>query len=71
MPGRPSAAMLQTMELVRSGMTPYKAAKTVGINLGTMYRSVLYRAWKAERDAQVKSTRLATVGIANPTEHRD
>ena len=43
---RCSKAMLDAMKLVRSGMTPYQAAKKAGIALSTMYRSPLYKDWK-------------------------
>lgn len=36
------------MKLVAKGMSPYAAAKKVGIALSTMYRSKLYREWKNE-----------------------
>ena len=45
---RPSAALCEAMRLVRGGMTPYAAARYVGIALSTMYRSRLYREWRDE-----------------------
>jgi len=39
MSARQSAAVDQAIELIRNGMTPYKAAKQVGIALTTVYRA--------------------------------
>lgn len=51
MSGRPSTEVQQAMDAVRTkGITPYAAAKEAGIALSTMYRSPLYKAWKAEQD---------------------
>lgn len=50
MAGKPSEKTLQAMALVRSGaLTPYQAAKQVGLALSTMYRSSLYREWSASQ----------------------
>lgn len=49
MTGKPSADMVRVMELIRTGMTPYAAAKTVGVALSTVYRSPLYKEWKKEQ----------------------
>ena len=43
---RCSKAMLDAMKLVKSGMTPYQAAKKAKIALSTMYRSPLYKDWR-------------------------
>lgn len=40
MSGRPSAATEQALKLVAKGMTPYAAAKKVGIALSTIYRAL-------------------------------
>lgn len=47
MSGRTSSETVKAMELVKGGMSPYEAAKTVKIALSTIYRSALYKAWKA------------------------
>lgn len=46
MPGKPSYEMVKAMELVKQGMTPYAAAKQLGLDLSTMYRSRLYKDYK-------------------------
>lgn len=51
MAGKPSKRIIQAMQLVREGETPYAAAKRKGIHLSTMYRSSLYKAWQAEQEA--------------------
>jgi len=38
--GRPSAATEKALRLVAGGMTPYAAAKKVGIALSTIYRAL-------------------------------
>jgi len=38
--GRPSAATEKALALVSKGMTPYAAAKKVGIALSTIYRAL-------------------------------
>lgn len=43
MSGRPSAATIQAVQLIKQGWTAYRAAKHVGIALSTIYRSALYR----------------------------
>lgn len=48
MSGRPTAETIKAMEYVRAGMTGYAAAKQVGIALSTLYRSPLWKAYKAE-----------------------
>lgn len=40
MSGRPSAATERALKLVEKGMTPYAAAKKVGIALSTIYRAL-------------------------------
>lgn len=40
MSGRPSAATEQAMRLIAKGLTPYAAAKKVGIALSTIYRAL-------------------------------
>lgn len=40
MSGRPSAATEKALRLVSKGLTPYAAAKKVGIALSTIYRAV-------------------------------
>lgn len=57
MSGKPSADMERAMELVRGGMTPYAAAKEVRIALSTIYRSPLYKAWRALNKPKHKEPR--------------
>jgi transposase len=38
--GRPSAATEKALALVAKGLTPYAAAKRVGIALSTIYRAL-------------------------------
>jgi predicted DNA-binding protein (UPF0251 family) len=60
MSGKPSADTVEAMKLVaEEGMTPYAAARRMNIALSTIYRSPLYKAYKAE---QAKNT--------NPKEKR-
>jgi hypothetical protein len=40
MSGRPSAATEKALKLVAKGLTPYRAAKKVGIALSTIYRAL-------------------------------
>lgn len=40
MSGRPSAATEKALKLIAKGMTPYAAAKKVGIALSTIYRAL-------------------------------
>ncbi len=40
MSGRQSAATDKALELVAQGMTPYRAAKTVGIAFSTCYNAI-------------------------------
>jgi hypothetical protein len=44
-----TSRVILTMALVRDGLTPYAAAKQVGIALSTIYRSKLYKEWKNEK----------------------
>ncbi len=44
MSGRPSAATEKALKLIAKGMTPYAAAKKVGIALSTIYRAQKRRA---------------------------
>ena len=46
MSGRPSGSMVEAMKLVLAGVTPYQAARRMGLDLSTMYRSRLYKLWK-------------------------
>lgn len=46
MSGKPSAAMMDAMRLVIAGVTPYRAAQRMQIQLSTMYKSRLYKLWK-------------------------
>jgi transposase len=43
MSGRPSAATEKALALVAKGLTPYAAAKKVGIALSTIYRALKKR----------------------------
>lgn len=54
MSGRTSAEMVKAMEFVRAGMTGYAAAKQVGIQLSTLYRSALWKSYQAELEALKK-----------------
>jgi hypothetical protein len=52
MSGRPSDAVVIAVALLRKSggtMSAYAAAKQVGIALSTIYRSALYKAYKAEQ----------------------
>lgn len=40
MSGRPSSATERALKLIAKGMTPYAAAKKVGIALSTIYRAL-------------------------------
>jgi hypothetical protein len=54
MSGRPSAQVVQAITLMRESggtMSAYAAAKAVGIALSTIYRSPLYKAYRAEQQA--------------------
>lgn len=46
----PHTKVILAMTLIRDGWTPYAAAKSVGISLSTIYRSVLYKEWKDAKD---------------------
>ena len=46
MSGRPSVATEKALALVAKGMTPYAAAKKVGIALSTIYRAIKQRKGK-------------------------
>jgi hypothetical protein len=51
--GRPSAEVVKAVALMRESggsLSAYAAAKAVGIALSTIYRSPLYKAYKAEQD---------------------
>jgi transposase len=43
MPARQSAAVDKALKLVAKGLTPYAAAKKVGIALSTIYRALKRR----------------------------
>lgn len=59
MAGRASAAVVTAMRMVLDqGLTPYKAAHEAGIDISTIYKSRLYKAW---RDAKGDVDQLATV----------
>lgn len=53
---RHSQGLAEAMRLVRSGATPYRAAKQAGIALSTMYRSPLYKAWRDNRPSVKQRT---------------
>ena len=59
MGARTSAEMIKVMEFVRAGMSGYAAAKQVGIELSTLYRSTLWKAYKAELEATKKENQNA------------
>lgn len=51
MSGQTSAALIKAMAQVKSGKaTPYAAAKANNIAVSTMYRSALYKKWKAKQE---------------------
>lgn len=53
MSGRPSAEVSRAVAMLRESggtMSAYAAAKAVGIALSTIYRSPLYKAYKAEQE---------------------
>jgi hypothetical protein len=53
MSGRPSAEVVKAVALMRESggkVTAYAAARAVGIALSTIYRSPLYKAYKAEQE---------------------
>ena len=53
-----SHAVIQAMEEVKAGTkTPYAAAKDASIALSTIYRSRLYKEWKAAEDAKAALAR--------------
>lgn len=54
MSGKPSADTQRAMELVKAGYSPYAAAMEAGIALSTIYRSVLYKEWKAQKKTKRK-----------------
>ena len=61
-PPRDSAATVKALHLIdKKGLTAYRAAKTVGINLST-----IYRALKRRRERENDSYRIA-VAISPPT----
>lgn len=54
MSGRPSAEVAKAVAMLRESggtLSAYAAAKAVGIALSTIYRSPLYKAYKAEQEA--------------------
>ena len=53
MSGRPSAATERALKLIAKGMTPYAAAKKVGIALSTIYRAQK-RAGAAKSEGEKK-----------------
>jgi len=47
---RESAAMVKARELVtKRGLTPYAAAKKVGVTRSAIYMAPWYKAWKAAK----------------------
>jgi hypothetical protein len=46
MSGSPGGRTIEAMKLVLAGISPYAAAKRIGIATNTMYRSRLYKLWK-------------------------
>jgi len=45
MGARVSKEMLDALELIKKGATPYAAAKAIGIEQSTISRSKIYREW--------------------------
>jgi hypothetical protein len=57
MSGRPSAEVAKAVALLRASggtLSAYAAARQVGIALSTIYRSPLYKAYKAEQGTKPK-----------------
>jgi len=48
--GRPSAATEKALKLIERGMTPYAAAKKVGIALSTIYRALAKKKQPSRAD---------------------
>lgn len=46
MAGKPSKAFFDAMRLIVTGETAYKAARRTGLNLSTIYRSPIYKAFR-------------------------
>lgn len=53
MPPRTSHAVVQAIDLIKSGMSAYAAAKTVGIAISTIYRSAMYREMHGLPDRKI------------------
>ena len=51
MGAKPSYQMVKCMQYIRKGMVPHQAAVKAGIERPTMYKSRLYKEWKAEKQA--------------------
>jgi len=49
MGAKPSYQMVKCMQYIRKGMVPHQAAVKAGIERPTMYKSRLYKEWKAEQ----------------------
>jgi hypothetical protein len=55
MSARPSAEVAKAVALLRESggtLSAYAAARQVGIALSTIYRSALYKAYKAEQETK-------------------
>lgn len=49
MAGKPSADMLEAMKLIKKGVTGIDAARQTGMHPTSIYRSPLYKAWRADQ----------------------
>jgi hypothetical protein len=47
MAGKPSADMLEAMKLIKKGLSGIDAARQTGMHPTSIYRSPLYKAWRA------------------------
>ena len=52
MGAKTSPEVLRALDLIKGGMTAYRAAKTVGIALSTIYRAAAYKAWRNTKGNQ-------------------
>lgn len=50
-----SARMVHALELVKSGMTAYAAAKIAGVEANSIYRCKQYKEWQKKRHLAANS----------------
>jgi hypothetical protein len=58
MAGKPSADMLRAMKLIKKGMTGMDAARQTGMHPTSIYRSPLYKAWRADQAQKTGASTL-------------